>query len=1095
MLGSVKTVRGRYILLCLVCLYSWVLLAQGENVAIVGTVSDSSGGAIPGASVEIKNEETGAAITVLTNEAGQYASPPLRPARYTVSAEVRGFQRTVQTIRLDVNQRARMNFVLSVGSVAETVSVTTEAPRLETQSAALGNVRTTKAINDLPLNGRNFVQLFHIATGVIPVGGGPTLGPSASNQVGVMGGSVNGARPSNNDFRFDGIQSQDTDQNVLILIPSADAIQEFKVQTSAMDASFGRNGGGTVNLVIKSGTNEVHGTLFEFFRNSALDAKNFFDSPTGKTPPFKLNQFGGSIGGPIRRDRTFFFGDYQGTRLRQAQTYLSTVPTEAFRRGDFSALPLRLFDPATTRPDPSNPSRLIRTPFQSNIIPADRFNATGKGLVDLYPLPNRPGIVNNFLFNPVRRATTDQFDVRIDHRFGDFDNFFGRYSFSQLRAFTPSFMPAPSLGAGPSFPGNNNTRGQQLALSYVHTFSPSTLYEGRFGFSRLRLTNEGELKGTNLADRVGIPGINNEPRTSGLGSIGVSGFRGLGEAGFTPLLKVTNNFQYTNYLSYLRGRHSFKFGYELTRRQFNQQSPAAPEGTFSFNGQFTQNPASPSGTGSGLADMLLGLVNSARIDIEPVFGHRRWEHAWFIHDDLRMTPRLTLNVGLRYEITTPLTEVADRMGGLVPELCNVFQVNTPQLPGHTVTKTDYTNFAPRFGLAYSIGSKTVIRAGYGIFYSFPGIASGRLPSKTPPVAGNVAINNNTFATDLSTVTRISEGFPLSRPTVFDPTGRDFKFSPRNDPDSYVQQWNLNIQRDVGFDTVLTVGYVGSHGSHLYVFPNINQPVPGPGPIAPRRPFPNLANADGVHKAADSIYHALQVTAEKRFAKGLSFLSAYTYSHATDNASQDTGGGPQDPRNLRADRGNADFDIRHRMVISWGYELPFGQGRKYLNGLSGVGQAILGGWQLNGIETFMTGPYFTPSSTQNTLGAGAGGQRPDRTGDGNLPTSQRTVRRWFDPSAFRTPPPFTFGNAGRNILEGPGTKLFDFSVFKDFQVNQREGNRLQFRAEFFNLFNTPQFNIPNASIGSPGVGQISGAGEPTFFQRTSRQIQFALKYYF
>jgi hypothetical protein len=620
-------------------------------------------------------------------------------------------------------------------------------------------------------------------------------------------------------------------------------------------------------------------------------------------------------------------------------------------------------------------------------------------------------------------------------------------------------------------------------------------YEGRFGFSRLHLTNEGELKGTNLANQVGIPGINVDSQNSGLGSIDVSGFRGLGEAGFTPLLKVTNNFQYTNYLSYLRGSHSFKFGYEVSRRQFNQHSPAAPEGTFSFNGQFTQNPASAAGTGSGLVDMLLGLLNAARLDIEPVFGHRRWEHAWFVNDDVRLSPKLTLNLGLRYEITTPLTEVADRMGSLVPALGNVFRVNTAQLPGHTVTKTDYNNFAPRLGLAYSVNSKTVIRAGYGIFYSYPGIASGRLPSKTPPVAGNFAINNNTFTTDLRTVTLVSSGFPLSRPAVFDPTGRDFKFSPRNDPDTYVQQWNLNIQRDLGFDTVLTLGYVGTHGSHLNVFPNVNQPIPGPGSIASRRPFPNLANADGVHKAADSIYHALQATAEKRFSKGLSFLWAYTYSHAIDNASLDTGGGPQNARDLRADRGNADFDIRHRLVVSWSYELPVGRGRKYLSNLGGLGQQLFGGWQLNGIETFMTGAFFTPSSAQNTLGAGVGGQRPDRIGNGNLPTSQRTLGHWFDASAFRAPASFTFGNAGRNILEGPGTKIFDFSLFKDFSMGVREGHRLQFRAEFFNIFNTPQFNTPNASIGSPGVGQISSAGELTFFQRTSRQIQFAFKYYF
>jgi hypothetical protein len=538
-----------------------------------------------------------------------------------------------------------------------------------------------------------------------------------------------------------------------------------------------------------------------------------------------------------------------------------------------------------------------------------------------------------------------------------------------------------------------------------------------------------------------------------------------------------------------------KFGYDLLRRQMNQSSAANPEGNFTFNGQFTQNPARAAGTGSGLADMLLGLLNSATLDIEPIFGHRRWEHSWFINDDYRVSRKLTLNIGLRYEITTPWTEVYDRMGSLVPELGFVYAVNTPQLPGHTVMDTQYKNFAPRIGFAYSLNSKTVIRSGYGLFYSYPGIASGRLPSKTPPKAGNIAINNNTFATDLRTVKLISDGFPSARPDTFDPTGNNFKFSPRGDKDAYIQQWNYSLQRSLGLDTVLTAAYAGSHGSHLYIFPNINQPIPGAAPIAQRRPFPRLASADGVHRAGDSNFHSLQLTAEKRFSRGLSFLAAYTYAHYIDNGGGDNGGGPQDPRNLAGDRGNADSDIRHRMVISWGYELPFGRGKKYLSGAHGAVNHFLGGWQINGIESFMTGQKFSPSSSQNTLGAGAGGQRPDRTGDGNLPTDQRTLQRWFDITAFTTPRAFQFGNAGRNSLDGPGTRMIDLSIFKRFPFGKNEARHLEFRTEIFNLPNTPQFNPPNASIGSTAAGTISSAGDPVFFIRTSRQIQMALKLYF
>jgi hypothetical protein len=435
------------------------------------------------------------------------------------------------------------------------------------------------------------------------------------------------------------------------------------------------------------------------------------------------------------------------------------------------------------------------------------------------------------------------------------------------------------------------------------------------------------------------------------------------------------------------------------------------------------------------------------------------------------------------------------MGSLVPELGFVYAVNTPELPGHTVMDTDYTNLAPRFGISYSLTPKTVIRTGYGIFYSYPGIASGRLPSKTPPKAGNVAINNNTFATDLRTVKPISEGFPSARPNTFDPAGNNFKFSPRGDADAYLQQWNFNIQRSLGFDTVVTAAYVGSHGSHLYVFPNINQPVPGSAPIAQRRMFPRLASADGVHRATDSNYHSLQLSAEKRFSRGMSFLGAYTYGHFIDNGGGDNGGGVQDPRNMRGDRGNADSDIRHRMVVSGGYELPFGPGRKYLSGAHGFVKHAAGGWQVNGIMSLMTGQVFSASSAQNTLGAGAGGQRPDRIRDGNLPSGQRTLQRWFDITAFTTPAAFQYGNAARNSLIGPGTKTVDLSVFKHFQLGKSETRRLEYRAELFNLFNTPQFNTPNASIGSTAAGTISSAGEPIFFQRTSRQVQMALKFYF
>lgn len=1067
------------------------LIGQVENGTIVGTVTDSSEAVVPQAPVVILNQDTGARVTLITDQLGAFSSPPLRPGPYLISVEVKGFRRIEQRLQLEVNQQARVTFSLQVGATGDTVSVAAEAPLIESQSAAIGNVRTERAINDLPLNGRNFVQLFHLATGVTNTGGGP----SNSNQSGLMQGSVNGGRPSNNDFRFDGIQSMDTDQSVLIFIPSPDAIQEFKVQTSAMDASFGRAGGGTVNLVIKSGTNQFHGTAFEFLRNSAFDAKNFFDSPVGPTPPFKLNQFGGSLGGPIRRDKTFFFADYQGTRVRQAQTYISTIPTTAMVQGDLRALPLQIFDPATTRPNPSNPTGLIRDPFPNNLIPASRLNSAGGALASLYPAPNLPGVGNNYLSNPSRAADTDQFDTRIDHRFNDSNQIFGRYSYSVLRAYNPGYLPAPAIGAGPGYPGTNRTTGQQIGMGFIHTFSPSLIYEFRGGFSRLRIENPGLTVGTQLASKLGIPGIDTDPATSGLGAVNVTGFRSLADAEFVPVLKISNNYQYTNRLSWIHGKHSVKFGYELLRRQANQFAPQDAIGTFTFNGQFTQNPAKASGTGSGLADLLLGLQASSKLDYDNHVGLRKWEHALFIADDYRISQSLTLNIGLRWDINVPFSEVANRMGNFVPALGNVFQVGTPQLPDTRIMSTHFKDFGPRFGLAYSLSSKTVIRSGYGLFYSFPAFASGRFPTKTPPVAGNVVVNNDTYTTNLNTAVLLSAGFPAVRPNTFDTYLRDFKSFAYNDKDGYVQQWNFNLQRELPGNIVLTTGYVGSHGSHLNLFPNINQPLPGPGAIQARRPYLNLTNSDGLYREADSIFHSMQVTGEKRFSMGFAFLAAYTWGHSIDNASNDLGGGPLNSYNLRSDRGNSDFDLRQHLVLSWTYEVPVGTGRKFGNKFRGFTQAALGGWQVNGVDTFQTGFYFSPTSNVNTLGSGVGTERPDLVGNPNLPSDQRTLLRWFDVTAFKTPAPYVWGNAGRNILIGPGTRQFDFSTFKSFPIGHSEVRKIQFRSEFFNIFNTPQFNNPGAAIGSTSAGQVSAAGEKTFFQRTSRQIQFALKLYF
>ncbi len=527
------------------------LYAQMESGSITGMVLDATGAAVPAAEIRITNVATGGVRTLATGADGNYSSPPLRPGRYRVEAVKTGFQRAIEeSLRVEVNQRARLDFALVIGEVTESVLVKSEAALLQTESAALGNVRTENEILNLPLNGRNFVQLIHLVPGVNSAGGGTVYTYTGSNRQGVQGASVNGARPTNNNFLYDGIQSMDTDQNVLAFLPNVDAVQEFKVQTNSMDAQFGRNGGGTINLVIKSGTNDLHGSAFEFLSNSALDAKNYFD-PAGSIPPFRMNQFGFTVGGPVNipklysgRDRTFFFGGYQGRYVRQSQTFLNTVPTQAFKQGDFAASPLRLFDPATTRPDPAAAGRFLRDPNPGDRVPAGQFNRTASTLIGFYPDPNLSGIVNNYINTPVLANKTDQGDVRVDHHLRNGDQFFTRYSISDTYVVQPGLLPAPAIGACCGRPGWTYTRGQQIELSNTKVIKPNLTYDFRAGFTRLAVNVQGFTQDRPLAQEVGIPGINVDRVLYGLPQITIPGFTGLGEQDFVPFLKYHNNYQY-----------------------------------------------------------------------------------------------------------------------------------------------------------------------------------------------------------------------------------------------------------------------------------------------------------------------------------------------------------------------------------------------------------------------------------------------------------------------------------------------------------------------------------------------------------------------
>lgn len=1074
-------------MLVLAALATAVASAQIDTGSIAGVVSDGSGATIPGSSVVIRNEGTGQASTLSTNEAGIYVSGPLRPGVYTIEVRAEGFEPRAKRFTLEVSQRAAVDFSLNVGAVSETITVQDVVPVLQTESATLSSLRTEKSIKDLPLNSRNFTQLIQLGAGAIPtqdqVGGLQVV-----QKRGIPNVSVNGVRHLQNNILIEGMNNMENHNgNGILIYPSVDAIGEFRVESSAVDAQSGRGAGATVNVVYKSGTKEFHGGLYEFLRNEKLDAKNFFASPTAPNPPFKMNQFGAFLGGPLipgRSDpRTFFFADYEGNRTRQSQTLLSTIPDQAVRNGDFSNHPRRIYDPLTQRPQAEN---FARTQFPNNQIPLVRQDQVGLNLLEYFPTPNRgPSINNNFLGTPLRSNVGDKIDAKIDHVFSSRDTFFGRYSWSDDTLEEPSFLGFPGVGNGPGVPGPAQQPVNQIVLSETHTFSPTLVNEARAGWTRLNLRQFPQTYGSNLSLEAGVPGANvpGDEFTSGLSIFTFEGFRALGDNGFAPAIVVSDNIQYSDNLSYIKGRHTFKFGGEFQRRRYNALQSNVFRGSMAFSNGYSRDPSVTTQTGSGAADALLGKPISGTIRfLQGTRGFRRSEYAWYAQDTWKMSEAFTLTLGIRYDNYGggPWNEVNDRMYQFVRELGTVVRVGTQGIPRSGI-ESDHNNFSPRVGLAYRITSKTVLRAGAGVYYSPMLSDVTRNIGANPPEFITSQFNNNAF--DFLGARPASQGF--DRPPQGTITG-DLRAVDPTVRTPYTGQWNVALQHELPSSTSLTVAYVGTVGTKLQGFPDINQPVPGTGPVAARRDFPAFGAIQTVQNRFNSNYHALQITAERRVAKGLAFQLSHTWSHTIDDLQGHSfADGPVNFRNIAADRGNSELDLRHRFVASWTYELPFK--------VEGPFNHVIGGWQVNGIATFSDGRPFYLSSPNTTNCCGS---RPDRIGDGRLSDSEQTIQRWFDVSAFRQPGLQLFGNAGKGILTGPGTKQVDFSLFKNFYVfGDTEVRRLQFRAEFFNISNTPQFNNPNGNIAATDAGTISSAGSPISFQRTSRQIQLGLKFYF
>jgi Carboxypeptidase regulatory-like domain len=1128
--------------------------AQVDSGKVVGTVRDASSAILADAAVTLVNTATNATRNVRTSSDGEYVLTGLQPGEYTMTVEHAGFKRAVQApFKLDVNQVIRVDLTLVVGSINERVDVTAAEPLIESETSSLGQVVEEQRVRELPLNGRDFVELAYLSPGVnAGPSGAVQQGGIPENQRGTGSIQANGLTATNNNFLLNGFDNNEQQIGIQVIQPAIDAIQEFKVQTNNFGADIGR-GGAVVNVLLKSGSNQFHGSVYEFLRNSAFDAKNFFDDPTAPIVPFKQNQFGGTIGGPIVKNKLFFFADYQGTRIRQSQTDVSTVPLAASqsgeRGGDFSDIlgpqdtnpvtnqPLydalgrpvfvnEVYDPATTR---AVAGGIVRDGFGfdpvtglpisglANIIPQDRLDTAALNVMQLFPDPNLDGTGNNFLSNPVAQNNQNSFDVRVDHQPTANDSLSYNFSYGKVDAHSPD--PFPGLAGGGTFSGHVTNLALAAGISYVRTFSASRINELKLGYSRYVVNALPNLVGQDISDQVGIPGIfdsANPIATGGLPFISISNFSALGTTDWFPEFLRENSYQLVDGFTLIRGRHSWKVGGDLRRRRHGFFQTQNSRSDLNFDQQFTQD-LSTGAEGNSLASFLLGYPISAFRDGQKgEYGMNWLEASAYLMDDFRLSSKLTLNLGVRYDLFTPMVEDHNRLANFD---FATGQFVAPQMSGVSRSgnvNTDYNNLAPRFGFAYTPWKEgTVFRGGLGIFYDQQANQNDTELFYNP--TGNF-LSQNIFNPPTTTSIRLSTGLPAPvYPTLANPSGRA-SAALFNNRTTYIEEWNINVERALAKDMALQVAYVGTRGVKLAHLVNLNQPVqpldtnfcgPDPSNCTPdnanfNRPYfgtvPNIGPIRTEAHDFNSISHGLQVRFEKRLSHDWSMLSAYTWQHTIGQSEENEWLEPQNTHNLKAERGNNGPDYRHQFTSAWSYEVPIGPKKRFLPSAGPV-RWLTEGWQLNGIVAMYSGQAFTPLLSFDPTNTGSGAPRPDVIGNPynfsnatsvGCPSNRQTIQCWYNPAAYAVPGlaegqsfATLFGNAGRGTLRGPAQYNVDFSVFKNFKFT--ESRDLQFRAEAFNLFNTPEFGLPYNAVTDTGL-----AGSISSTAHSSRQLQLALK---
>ena len=1041
-------------------------LGQTHRASLRGTVYDPARAVIPGATVTLTNLETGEQRTITTGNDGSYAISSLPAGSYKLQIERSGFSKFVQNVNLLVDQVVRADVTLEVPQIGEKFFVDAVTNDLKKDTASLGTVIENHQVTGLPLDGRNFYELSLLVPGAVP----PAEG-SAGSVRGDFAFSVNGAREDANNFLLDGVYNLDPKLNTFGVRPSVDAIREFEMLTSTYDASFGRNPGAQVNVILNSGSNDFHGSAFEFHRNAALDARNFFAPASEPKPKYIRNQFGGSLGGPIVHDRTFFFADYEGTRSREGITRITNVPTAEEREGNFSHSVFGV---------PTNP--FTGLPFDNGLIPSFFINPVGRAIAALYPLPNRNVPFQNFVSSPTQRDNNDSFDARLDHRLTHKIDLTFRYSFGNRDLFEP--FTGPSFSLVPGFGDTVQRRSQNAMTALTLALTPNLVNETRVAFSRVAASVTQQASVAN--SDVGLPTISPRARDLGLSFITVTGFSPLGDEGNNPQDSVTNVYQVLNNSNYISGKHLIKFGIDFRFSQQNAFRDVESRGRLQFSPFLTL-------TNNALADLLLGfplLTSVAHVDNPQQI--RTESYNFYVNDSFRVTPRFTLVGGLRYEYNSPPVDKQDRATIYDVATRSLVPVGTNGVP-RSGFEPDRNNFAPRVGFAWSVGKDqaTVLRAGYGVYYDQSPLAPAEALYFNSPF-----FDNNIFFSLPGLPLTLSNPFPSFFPLPLPDSALAIQRDLRT---GYMQHWNFNIERQLGEKSVLEVAYVGSKGTKLLTARDINQPQPSalpPGlPFVPR-PDPRFDDINLLESRANSNYNALQVRFQQRLVRGLSSLLSYTWSKSIDDASNffSSAGDPNFPQNsydVAAERGRSNFDVRHRLSVSYSYALPFGKGRQYL-AKNGWVSTALSGWESYGIVTVQSGRPFTVAllpdidnsgTGRSILGFGAN-DRPNIVGNPEL--SNPTTDQWFNTAAFTFSAPGTFGDAGRNILDGPGYQTVNLSLMKNTALSERVN--LQFRAEAFNLFNHPNFNLPDNFLGSPTFGRITSARDP-------RHIQFGLKLLF